>query len=92
MNMYSSSYNKQLNLFEEGIKRIRNKNSYVFENVRNAASIYDGKDIKSYYTIEEGAAGNSINFRPNSGLPEHIRQDIADLFYSIWPQEAQSNS
>ena len=88
MSIYSPGYNKMHNQFEQGIRQIRNKNNNFFENTTGRNTIYDLKDIKSYYDVVVSMGKTVLKFRPNSGLPEQIRNDISKLFYSIWPEEA----
>lgn len=87
MTIYSPGYNKMQNLFEQGIRQIRNKNNNFFENASGRNTIYDLKDIKSYFDVVVTMGKTVLKFRTNSGLPEAIRNDISKLFYSIWPEE-----
>lgn len=84
MNLFNADYNKKKNAFEQGITRIRNKNNNFFLNASSKNTIYDLSDIKSYYNIYEIGNTQELSFRDNSGLPDRIKQDVQDLFNSIW--------
>ncbi len=84
MNLFSSEYNKRINLFEQGVSRIRNKNNNFFENTRNKSSIYDLKDIKSYFSLDFGGETPLIQFRQTNALPQAIQDDLVALFQRVW--------
>lgn len=88
MNLFSAEYNKRINTFEQGVSRIRNKNNNFFENTRNKSSIYDLTDIKSYFSIEFVGEVPSIRFKNSDALPPTIKNDLVQLFNSVWNSEA----
>ena len=89
---FSPEHNKKLNEFDQGIKRIRNSNNNFFENTRAVRSIYDLKDIRSYFDVQVSMTGQFVlQFRKDSGLPEKIRSEISSLFYRIGPETVENN-
>jgi hypothetical protein len=83
---YSPEHNKKLNQFDQGIKRIRNSNNNFFENARAFNTIYDLKEIKSYFEVLNSMTGQPVlQFRKDGNLPQKIRDEISILFYTIWP-------
>ncbi len=84
MNLFSSEYNKRINMFEQGVNRIRNKNNNFFENTKNKNSIYDLSDIKSYFTVDFNGETPAIRFKTSNALPQSIKDDLVALFNIVW--------
>jgi hypothetical protein len=84
MNLFSSEYNKRINIFEQGVNRIRNKNNNFFENTRNKNSIYDLSDIKSYFSVDFAGDIPAIRFKNSDALPSTIKNDLVELFNKVW--------
>ncbi len=85
LRIYTSAYNKELEMFEEGIKLIQNKNRFVLYNVTGNRTDDDMTDIRSFYMIEVGTDATIIHFKPDTNLPEDIQKEILELFHSVWP-------
>jgi hypothetical protein len=83
--LYSSEYNKQINLFREGVRLIRKRNARFFDTIIAGKSIYDLADINAYFDVRPSMGKVELQFRSNSGLPDNVRKDISEHFYSIWP-------
>ncbi|WP_276133737.1 hypothetical protein [Polluticoccus soli] len=92
MHTYTSEYNKQINKFREGIKLVRKRHGNFFDNMINGRSIYDLKDINSYFEVRVAMGQTVLEFRPNSGLPDKIRDEISTHFYSVWPNTVEANN
>lgn len=89
MTLFSPENNKRRNRFEQGINGIRRQNSNFFDNAKAVNSIYDRKDINSYFTIEYLPSGMELQFRETMPLPENIAQDIRVLFEQCFQAEVQ---
>lgn len=82
--LYGEDYKNKDEAFKQGVEEIEDKHINFFKERESRLSQDSHDKLRNHFIIYTGNGRISIGFNKESDVPEHIQNEVLELFEKIW--------